>query len=42
MDTAIATFQANEEAAFTPKRGKIKPIDIFSLERRTTDEDTVA
>jgi ParB-like nuclease domain len=41
MDTAIAAFQAYEVAAITPKRGKIKPVDIFSLERRETDEKTV-
>jgi ParB-like nuclease domain len=41
METAIATFQADKEAAFTPKRGNIKPVDIISLERRKTDEDTV-
>jgi hypothetical protein len=42
MDTAIATFQAQNQAAITPKRGEVKPMDIFSLKRRKTDEDTVA
>ena len=41
MDIAIGTSQADKEAAFTPKRGKIKPIDIVSLERREIDEKTV-
>jgi ParB-like chromosome segregation protein Spo0J len=31
-----------DEAAIAPKRGKVKPIDIISLERRKIDEDTVA
>jgi hypothetical protein len=41
MDTAIATFQADKEADFIPMRGKIKPVDIFSLERRKIHEKTV-
>ena len=41
MDTAIGTFQADKEAAFTPKLGEVKPIDIVSLKRRKTDEKIV-
>jgi hypothetical protein len=42
MDTTIGTFQADKEAAFTPKLGEVKPSQIFWGRRRGIDEDTVA
>jgi hypothetical protein len=42
MITATANFQAYEEADSAPKFGEIKPIHIFSLERRPFNEGTVA
>ena len=42
MDTAIGTFQADKEAAITPKRSEVMPIRIFSRERRGIGEATVA
>jgi ParB-like chromosome segregation protein Spo0J len=41
MDT-IGTLQVHKEAASTLTRGKVKPIQIYSPERRGIDEDTIA
>ena len=42
MDATNGTVWTDSQAGTTPKLGKIKPIDIVSLERREIDEDTVA
>jgi hypothetical protein len=42
METAIGTFQADNQADFTPTLGEIKPIDIVSLKRRKIKKKTVA
>jgi hypothetical protein len=34
MDTALRTFQADKEAAFTPTLGEVKLRDIFWLVSR--------
>ena len=41
METAIGTFQVDKDAAFTPKLGEVRTIDIFSSERRKIREKTV-
>ena len=41
MDAANGTFQADNQAAFTPTLGEVKPIDIFSLKRRKTNDKVV-
>jgi hypothetical protein len=41
MNTTIEWFQVDKEAAFTPKLGEVKPIDISSHGRRELDERIV-
>jgi hypothetical protein len=41
MHTAIGTFQVHQKGAITPKRGEVKPREIFWLGRREIHEKTV-